>query len=271
MKYSKNNLLQMQSIRDILEIKHKRRMISMTILSIGNSFSEDAHAYLHQLAKQRNIDLETVDLAIGGCSLQRHWENIEHNNSNYGHSINGGPWAEKNVSIDEIIKNEQFDVVTVQQVSHYSGQYETYQPYLDNLVEYIHKHQPNAELYFHSTWAYEIDSDHEFFSIYDRDQKKMYDAVCQVSDIACKAINAKIIPSGKVIQALRERLPQFDYKNGGESLCRDGFHMSLTYGRYAVALTWLVALTGIKAEPLPFMDLDINTISQICDIVNEIV
>ena len=78
----------------------------MKILSIGNSFSEDAHAYLHQLAKQRNIDLETVDLAIGGCSLQRHWENVEHNNANYGHSINGGPWAKKDVTIDEIIKND---------------------------------------------------------------------------------------------------------------------------------------------------------------------
>ena len=162
-------------------------------------------------------------------------------------------------------------MVTLQQVSHFSGQYETYQPYLDSLVEYVIKHQPRAELYFHSTWAYEIDSDHELFSIYDRDQKKMYRAVLQASELACKAINAKIIPSGKVIQTLRERLPQFDYPNGGESLCRDGFHMSLTYGRYAIALTWLVALTGKKAEMLPFMDLDTKTISQICDIVNEIV
>ncbi|MBP3495668.1 MAG: DUF4886 domain-containing protein [Clostridia bacterium] len=243
----------------------------MKILSIGNSFSADAHAYLYQLAKQRNIDLETVNLAIGGCSLQRHWENVENNNSNYGHSINGGDWENKDVTIDEIIKNDKFDVVTLQQVSHFSGQYETYQPYLDNLVEYVIKHQPSTELYFHSTWAYEIDSDHEFFSIYDYDQKKMYSAALQAAELACKATNAKIIPSGKVIQMLRERLPQFDYSNGGESLCRDGFHMSLTYGRYALALTWLVALTGIKAEPLPFMDLDIKTIAQICDIVNEIV
>ena len=243
----------------------------MKILSIGNSFSADAHEYLYQLAQQRSIDLETVNLAIGGCSLQRHWENVEQNNSNYGYSINGGPWADKDVTIDEIIKSEQFDVVTLQQVSHFSGQYETYQPYLDRIVEYVREHQPSAELYFHNIWAYEIDSDHEFFPIYDRDQKKMYNEVCKATDMACKAINAKIIPSGKVIQALRERLPQFDYSNGGESLCRDGFHMSLTYGRYAVALTWLVALTGVQAEPLPFMDLEISTISQICEIVNEIV
>ena len=38
----------------------------MKILSIGNSFSEDAHVYLHTLAKERKMDLETVKKALGG-------------------------------------------------------------------------------------------------------------------------------------------------------------------------------------------------------------
>ena len=98
----------------------------------------------------------------------------------------------------------------------------------------------------------------------------MHNATMQATEQACKTINAEVIPSGKVIQALRERVPHFDYKNGGESLCRDGFHMSDTYGRYAVALTWLATLTGKRVEPMPFMDLDNELISQICQIVNEI-
>ncbi len=242
----------------------------MKILSIGNSFSEDAHAYLHDLAEKRSIDLTTVDLAIGGCSLQTHWDNVTNNNANYLHSINGREWAEKLVTIEQILKSEAFDIITLQQVSHFSGQYETYQPYLDNLVSYVRKLQPRAELYFHRTWAYEIDSTHSEFPLYDRDQKKMYEAICKASTIACKAIGAKLIPSGDVIQAMRERILAFNYKSGGESLCRDGFHMSYTYGRYAVALTWLTALTGKRAEPLPFMELDSDIIKQICQIVNEI-
>lgn len=244
----------------------------MKILSIGNSFSVDAHAYLHALAKQRNIDIETVNLAIGGCSLQRHWENIEQNNSNYGHCINGEDLAEKDVTVEEIINSEQFDVVTLQQVSHFSGQYETYQPYLNNLVAYVREKQPSADLYFHKTWAYEIDTAHEGFASYDRDQKKMYDALCKASSTACLEIGATVIPSGDVIQAMRERIPYFDYANGGTTLCLDdGFHMSHTYGRYAVALTWLATLSGKRVSPMPFNDLDIGLISQICDIVNEIV
>ncbi|MBQ7761302.1 MAG: DUF4886 domain-containing protein [Clostridia bacterium] len=243
----------------------------MKILSIGNSFSADAHAYLHSLAEQRSINLETVNLAIGGCSLKTHWNNIKENNPNYLLSINGGPWAENLVTIDEIIKSEQYDIVTLQQVSHFSGQYETYQPYLNDLISYVRKHQPSAELYFHCTWAYEIDSSHGHFPLYDCNQQKMYEAICKASRHACLSTGLAPILSGDVIQALRERLPAFDYANGGESLCCDGFHMSHTYGRYAVALTWLATLTKKPVSPLPFMELDLDKITKICDIVNELV
>ena len=243
----------------------------MKILSIGNSFSADAHAYLHVLAEQRGIDLETVNLAIGGCSLETHWKNVEENNANYLHSINGGDWTEKLVTIEEILKSERFDAVTFQQVSGYSGKYDTFQPYLNNLVDYVCKIQPNANKYFHRTWAYEIDSPHGDFPLYDCNQRKMYEALCQASLTACEEIGATLIPSGDVIQALREQVPMFDYANGGESLCCDGFHMSHTYGRYAVALTWLAVFSGKQVEPLPFKELDLNIISKICQIVNEIV
>ena len=243
----------------------------MKVLSIGNSFSADAHAYLYQLAKERNVELSTVNLAIGGCSLKTHWENITENNANYLHSINGGEWENRLVTIEEILKSQFFDVVTVQQVSHFSGQYETYQPYLNEIVAFVRKLQPKAELYFHRTWAYEIDSTHSEFHLYDHNQKKMYDAICDASTKACSAIGATAIPAGDVIQAMRERLPAFDYKNGKESLCCDGFHMSHTYGRYAVALTWLATLSGKRVTPLPFKELDLHIIEQICQLVNEIV
>lgn len=243
----------------------------MKILSIGNSFSEDAHAYLHDLAEQRSIDITAIDLAIGGCSLKIHFENVTENSAKYLHSINGGEWAEKLVTVEEIIKSDDFDVITLQQVSGYSGQYETYQPYLDELCSYVRKHQPNARLYFHRTWAYEIDSTHEDFPLYDSSQEKMYEEICKASAKASTKIGASIIPSGDVIQRLRQSVSYFDYKNGGESLCRDGFHMSFTYGRYAVALTWLATLTGKKVSPLPFKDLDISVIEEICKAVNHVV
>ena len=245
----------------------------MKILSIGNSFSCDAQAFLHDLAEQRDIDLKAVNLAIGGCSLETHYTNIKENNANYLHMINGNEnWEADRVAVDPVIKGEKFDIITLQQVSHFSGMYETYEPYLSELVKYVKENQPSALLYIHRTWAYEIDTSHSGFANYDNDQAKMFKEICKATEQACLTTGASIIKSGDVIQKMRESIPYFDYKNGGETLClNDGFHMSHTYGRFAVGLTWLATLSGKRVAPMPFKDLDLALISQICDIVNEIV
>jgi hypothetical protein len=46
----------------------------------------------------------------------------------------------------------------------------------------------------------------------------------------------RVIPSGTAIQLARYRL--------GDILNRDGFHLSLTIGRYTAACTWCEFLTG---------------------------
>ncbi len=46
----------------------------MKICSIGNSFSQDSHKWLHKLAKNNGIELQTVSLYIGGCDLETHWK-----------------------------------------------------------------------------------------------------------------------------------------------------------------------------------------------------
>lgn len=244
--------------------------MTVRILSIGNSFSEDAQAYLHALAEQRGIDLTCENLAIGGCSLQTHWENVSEHKKDYLYGVNG-TWVAHPVTIKEVIEAGKYDAVTLQQVSGFSGQYETYQPYLNDLAAYVREKQPEAKLYFQRTWAYEIDSPHEHFPFYDCNQRKMYDALCAASVEACLVTGATVIPAGTVIQTLRETVPAFDYANGGESLCRDSFHMSETYGRFAVALCWLATLTGKKVEPMPFMELDETLIAEIARVVNEVV
>ena len=243
----------------------------MKILSIGNSFSADAHVYLHSLAKERGIDLDTVNLAIGGCSLETHWNNIVNNSVNYLLGLNGGEeWEKDLVSIEQILKSEAFDAVTLQQVSGYSGQVETYQPYLNDIIAYVRKYQPNAPLYIHRTWAYEIDSQHGDFPKYDCNQEKMHKAICEATNQIAQEVGATLILAGDVIDALRHRVPKFDYKNGGESVCRDGFHLS-TYARYAVSLAWLATFTKKPVTPMMFMELDSVTNREICNIVNEIV
>ncbi|MBQ7726439.1 MAG: DUF4886 domain-containing protein, partial [Clostridia bacterium] len=43
----------------------------MKVLSIGNSFSQDAQRYLHGIARADHTEMRAVNLYIGGCSLER--------------------------------------------------------------------------------------------------------------------------------------------------------------------------------------------------------
>ncbi len=98
----------------------------------------------------------------------------------------------------------------------------------------------------------------------------MYRCIKETSEIAAQSIGATIIPSGKVIQTLRETVSEFDYKNGGFSLCRDGFHLSLDYGRFAVAATWLRTITGQKIDSKNFEDFNPDLLEKIIDVVNDL-
>jgi hypothetical protein len=75
--------------------------------------------------------------------------------------------------------------------------------------------------------------------------------------MASKLISAPLIPVGKVIQRLRDSVPEFDFQATGRSLNRDGYHLDLIYGRFAAALTWYGALTGRDVRQVgfvPFVD-----------------
>ena len=52
----------------------------MNILSIGNSFSQDAQHFLHDLSMHGEEEIYSVNLYIGGCSLETHSKNIKENN-----------------------------------------------------------------------------------------------------------------------------------------------------------------------------------------------
>lgn len=43
----------------------------LRILAVGNSFSEDATYYLHQILEIAGVENQVVNLYIGGCSLER--------------------------------------------------------------------------------------------------------------------------------------------------------------------------------------------------------
>ena len=59
-----------------------------------------------------------------------------------------------------------------------------------------------------------------------------------------------MIPSGDIIQKARQQEP-FRVLEGGISLCRDGFHMSIPYGRYLLACVWMKTLLPFGHRRIP--------------------
>lgn len=244
----------------------------MHILSIANSFGQDAQAYLHQIAASASVDLEAVNLYIGGCNLETHHQNWQENRADYLLEINGEN-TEQLISIQDALAMREWDVITLQQASSLSGIPETYEPFLSVLLEAVREHCPDAKLYFHETWAYEHDAEHEGFANYDRDQGLMYERIAAAARLAAARHDLTIIPAGNLIQHMREDA-RYDVKRGGRSLCRDGFHLDLLYGRYAVAALWFRELTGhplTAASFVPTVDdetTDLNWIEDIKTLVD---
>ena len=221
-------------------------MRPINILAIGNSFSEDATHYLHQIAANSGLKTKVVNLYIGGCSLETHCRNIQSQERAYRYELNGAH-TDRMASINEMLLEEEWDYIVTQQASHFSGEPDTYFPWLSQLIALCKETNPEAKIYLQKTWAYEIDSQHNAFPRYHNSQQEMYEKLTQCYDYAAKKEKVRLIPCADVIQAVRKTDP-FIYQKGGRSLCRDGFHMSFVYGRYLLAATWAVTILGVDLK-----------------------
>jgi hypothetical protein len=225
---------------------------SLKILAIGNSFSEDGTTYLWNIANNYGIKNVVIsNLYIGGCSLETHWNNATNILKNYNYFKNTiGTWTTtNNVSILDGLLDEDWDIITIQQVSGKSGLADSFNPFLSNLIDYVQKNKINqdAKLGWHLTWAYEGTSSHGAFAQYDRNQITMYHAI--VNAVQSHILNIKdiefVIPAGTAIQNARTSLL-------GDTLTRDGFHLDLNLGRYIAALTWFKAITGFSIDHIEY-------------------
>lgn len=219
----------------------------MKILSIGNSFSDDAQHYLHSLAKHDGVQMKTVNLYIGGCTLRTHYLNMLDDAQRYPFWFNGEATG-LSVSIRQALISDDWDIITLQQASHQSFDYATYTPYLEELAKYVKKYCPHAKLYIHETWGYENGSK-RLESVRYESMSAMFADVKTSYQKAAKAICADgVLPSGTALMTAAE--------NGLVHTHRDGLHLSYGAGRYLAALTWYKTLTGNDITNNDFNDFD---------------
>ena len=159
------------------------------------------------------------------------------------------------------------DYITFQQSSENSGLYDTYQPYLNDLVDYVKSisKNSNAKFALNTTWAYSSGSSNKGFAYYSYNQFNMYRCIVESNKQAIEETEIDIIiPCGTAIQNARTN----EHLNAiGNQLTNDGYHLENGIGKYIAGLTFFETLINDKN-----LDLNIyNDVTFIPETKNETV
>ena len=222
---------------------------SIKILAIGNSFSDNAMAYLYPIFQALGYgEIILGNLYIGGCSLATHAYNAVNGLAVYTYRKNrSGKFVNcENTSICAALLDEDWQFVTMQQASGVSGVESTYNADIETLKKYAFSFvdRSRCKLLWHMTWAYQQDSIHPEFVNYRSRQREMYQSIvnCVQNKIVVDSDFYGIIPSGTAIQNARTSYI-------GDSLTSDGYHLE-ELGEFIAGLTWAMVVTKCDLQLL---------------------
>ena len=249
---------------------------TVKVLAVGNSFSANALHYFGDIVRASGNSVVAKNAMIGGCDFERHMRHADAFEANpgdpAGHPYPGGQ------SLKELLVEQRWDFVTIQQASPKSFKPETFHPHVDRLIAYIKKYAPQAEIVIHETWAYR--DDHSFWGQTNLNTDVMYKGVRAAYYGLAKDTGFRLIPCGDAMEAARRdpqwgrfvpdasfdpktavypALPQHekrslhngygwskDAKTGAYVLGKDAFHAN-DCGEYLLGCVWFEFFFGQNA------------------------
>jgi hypothetical protein len=185
---------------------------TVRLLTIGNSFSQNATRQLGGLVTAGGHELIHRPIVVGGASLELHAlkarRHAEDPNDKEGRYNDGS-------SLVELLVADKWDAVTIQQASIKSHDASTHEPFAGELVALIHKLAPQAKLHVHQTWAYRAD-DPRFSRSSPQpgeptSRAEMHASLTAAYEALAKRYNAVLLPVGDAFD-LAERDPQRGYR-----------------------------------------------------------
>ncbi len=193
------------------------------LLTIGNSFADNATRYLEELATSNGVLIQVSKANLGGSSMERHARHLAAFLKD-PNDPEGRPYRNRNqpdeppFSLIEALEADDWDFVSIQQLSADSYKPDTYEPYASQLIGAIRDHAPQAEILVHQTWAYR--HDHPFFKDGSLSQQSMYERLSGAYDGLAQRYGLKVIPVGDAFQIGRAMPrfyqvipdPEFDYE-----------------------------------------------------------
>jgi hypothetical protein len=270
-------------------------MKTIRLLTIGNSFSENALTYLEAMANSTSsVRFHVGRASLGGCSLEKHWNLAEYTARVPEHKTYrirpGADGATIEGSLQVALSLEPWDYVTLQQVSTKSWRPETFQPHLGKLHGLVREHAPQAKVMLHQTWAYRSDS--SFLPQNGLTQELMFERIRSTYARYAAELGCGVLPSGEAVQRARRAsgrtfawpdaafsyldptsapaLPRQDHSlavgwhwaindspEGIPELRNDPNHLNAP-GCYLIGCVWFERLTGLDARSVSFHPAEVD-------------
>ena len=184
----------------------------MKVFMIGNSFSICVGKYLPALVRAGGKHrLHLTSAYIGGCSLQTHAEHLAAAEKDRAFAPcrisvwDSGDLRKRSPrpgNVLNVLENNTFDVVTIQQASHESWDFSTYFPWAETLISCVKKFNPEAKIMIQQTWSYRPDAprlrDWKF------DSAEMFRRVKKAYDAFAARTGFELIPTGCAVDICRK-------------------------------------------------------------------
>ena len=183
----------------------------MKVFMIGNSFSVCVGKYLPVIVRTEGKHrLHLTSAYIGGCSLQTHAEHLAAAEKDPA----SAPWrisvwdsgdlrrhCFRPGSVFQLLKDNSFDVVTIQQASHESWDFSTFYPWAETVISCVRKFNPEAKIMIQQTWSYRADSPR--LAAWGFDGKEMFSRIVRACDAFAARTGFELIPAGCAVDLFR--------------------------------------------------------------------
>lgn len=261
-------------------------MTHLRLLTIGNSFSNNALTYLRPIAASRGVRFTIGRASIGGCTLEKHWNlcRFTERHPDFIPYPNGAAEGDdpREGNLQSLLRAEPWDIVTLQQQSGNSWRAETFEPYLERLMGVVGELAPTAEIRLHQTWAYRIDA--PLLREWGMTAEQMHARIEAVFAELRRRTGLATIPSGPALHRVRQMPdrqyrvdPEFDFDraepfdlpdqrhslangyhwniagtpDGKPQLLNDANHLNFR-GCYIASAAWFEHLTGLDVRETDF-------------------
>lgn len=217
---------------------------TLSILTVGNSFSDDAMEYVWDIAKSAGIkNVILGNLYYGACRLEWHYNYWTQNKAVYDYRVNtGGTWSTtKNATSADAFKTCEWDFISFQESAQEIQTKESLYKHLGDMVDMAKSRCPNAKILWHTPW---VNTHQNYGNSIDAMFRDCMTATRQIVENYPEI--DEIVTTGVGIQNARtSHIPAGRY-------LRDGWHLSLNLGRYIAGLTFFTQVTGISVAELDY-------------------